>query len=88
MREELPPTAVSAMGPQRDLLGRLIYLQVEVPVDWHGPMLRHHKHLADLTSAMRMAGLAETIVKEQIDKAIASYRDALIEAICKKQVRL
>lgn len=65
-----------------------MYLQIEVPVDWHGPVLRHHKHLADLASAMRMAGLAETFVKEQFDEAIASYRDALVEAIYKKQVRL
>lgn len=66
---------------QRDTGNRLLYLQVEVPAAWHEPVSRHHRHLIELASAMSSVGLSESFITAQLETAIASYREALIDAI-------
>jgi hypothetical protein len=58
-----------------------VYLQVEVPVEWHQPVLRHHQHLVELATALRGAGLSEAAVAGQLEIVISSYREALLSAI-------
>jgi hypothetical protein len=46
-------------------------------------VLRHHQHLNELAAAMHSAGLSDELISMQLNKAIDSYRSALLQAIRK-----
>lgn len=83
MQRQQSSAFLAAPEPRSDPPDGLLYLQVEVPVEWHEPVLRHHQHLVELAAALRGAGLSEALIAGQLETSITSYREALLNAIDK-----
>lgn len=87
VQHQQPTALLAAPKPRSDPSDGLLYLEVEIPIEWHQPVLRHHQHLVELAVALRGAGLSEALIAGQLETAITSYREALLNAIDKSNDR-
>lgn len=61
------------------MLNKLYDLQI--PDELQEVAIRHQRHVADLVSQLRSAGMDDNAIERGVDQLIASYRAELVEAI-------
>lgn len=77
---KLNEALMSCLPQEKDQCG-LVYLELQVPVQLSAAVKRHHQNLVELSVALQTAGVPEATIRDQLEAAISSYREALSAAI-------
>ena len=54
---------------------------IDIPARLLDAVARHQKHVADLASRFRFAGMDDAMIKTSINHLVESYRTELLQAI-------
>jgi hypothetical protein len=57
------------------------FADLDVPPPLEVSLARHRRHLAELVSTMKMAGVSDRQIEESVSVLIATYKEELMAAI-------